>query len=161
MNEPENDEPKSKKWLKPFRSGLAAITTIAAIVIVIYGATAWIDFRVETKISDDAFIQKLSRNLRPFVIFDSNNSIVYDQGAMDYIDHIHADTAMIDGCPVVRKITVSPKQFLVTPPLLDCIDLKDHIYRPVRGQKFDWIYELTNENEFGPSVIRFRMEVLR
>jgi hypothetical protein len=137
------------------------IITVAGVVAAIYGLSAWIDYRVEALISDDRFVQKLSRNLRPFVIFDSRSSIIYDQGAMDQIDRIQVDTSRSEGNLVVRRIIVSPKHFLLSPPLLDCIDLTLNIYQPTRGQKFDWVYNLAEETISGPNVIRFRMEILR
>jgi len=162
MSDNHGTETRTSLIWKPVQTVITSIITIGAVVVAIYGLAAWIDSRVETLISDDNFIQKLSLNLRPFVIFDSNNSIVYDQGAMNYIDHIQVDTTSDQNLGlVVQRIVISPNRFLATPPLLDCIDIAEHVYRPTRGKKFDWVYDLAYAGSSGPSLIRFRLEILR
>ena len=46
-----------------------------AVVAAIYGASRFIDARVEKKISEDVFLKRIGASLRPVAIFDENGSV--------------------------------------------------------------------------------------
>jgi hypothetical protein len=122
---------------------------------------------VELKLSDENYMNKLISNLRPYVIFDQNESVIIDAGAMEYIDSIKVNgviTDLSDGRKVKRpkEIIISPKKFLALEPSLQSYD-EHYEIRQKRGQKFDIIYELVEGGVFmqESSQYRFRLEIIK
>lgn len=147
--------------MKTFASILSAIAALVAIILFVNWLNNHIDERVTQQTSSDEFINKLSENIKPYVLFNQNGTILYDGGAMKYIDSIKLDTTGSGTDVFVMKVTIKPKQFMKIVPFLECIDYPEHTFRSKRGNGFDIIYNLINANVAGLDEIRFRLEILK
>jgi len=125
-----------------------------------------INIVVEQKLNDEQYMSKVLSNLRPYVIFDQNESILIDGGAMAYIDSIKVNGEMqnlsVGEVKVPKEIIISPKKFLAPEPSLQSYDDSYEIHSK-RGHKFDIIYELRGTgyvmNE--STQYRFRIDIIR
>ena len=144
-----------------------ACGTVIAVVGGLFAIDSYIDSKIEDKLENPAFINKVAQSMRPSVIFDLNGSILSDMGAMQYIEDIKVDVKK----PLRYDIIISPKKFLSVAPILECLDEQPKMIIK-RGKKFDWIYELyepmriTAEGPEPPKGaelmgLRFRLEVIK
>lgn len=164
-----NDKPPGRlaRWLSSIiqtstGNVLKAIGVLFALGSMLFTIVYSIDRRVESRINDPVFIQKLAANLRPSAIFDASDSILADMGAMQYIEQIDVEPAD-DGA---FTIAVSPTDFLGVQPILESID-GNFVISAKRGPRFDWIFELrgvqaiVTEGSAIPETYRFRIELIR
>jgi hypothetical protein len=112
---------------------------IGAVVFLFaayHGFNAYLDSRIESRITDPAFMRELARNVRPSVLFDERGSILADLGAMRFIDSIEVSK----GTDEVWTITISLSEFLEVEPILEGVD-----------------------SQFAPerNILRFRLEIVR
>lgn len=153
-------------------SVLTILTTIGVIIVIvsgIYTLGQYVDNRIKHTVNDEQFIKKVASHVRPYVIFDENETIHVDGGAMQYLEKIEVEQ-------VVRKaeeqslpgfnIIITPKSHLAYAPLLETITPTMFYVTHKRGSHHQWIYELTAgwtvegpDGEKEPS--RFRLEILR
>jgi hypothetical protein len=79
------------------------------------------------------------------VIFDQNETVLTDGGAMQYIDEIKVSgeivTLSFGEVKRPKEIVISPKKFLTPEPSLQSFD-ESYEINAKRGRKFDVIYEL-------------------
>lgn len=141
------------------------IGVLAFLFAIFIHVNRSIDKKIETKLSDPEFLRKVANRVKlPFVIFDEDNSIVVDTGAMGIIDEICIKKADRNE---VSEIIVSPKKYLAVAPILESLDPKIEFQYPIKGDKFDFIYkrvEMANvwANTYAskPPKSRFRLQVI-
>ena len=145
---------------------MSAISFVGAIVVIVtayHGINNHIDDRIENKINDEKFLKKLSRSIRPSMVFDQNGRYLADMGAEEYIESIYV---VVGEYASQIKITLSSKVYLDIAPILVPLDGHFEI-NEVRGKKYDWEYELKHVDRvlLEPSVQitnhRFRIEIIR
>jgi len=141
------------------------IVGIFGILASIFAVNSYIDNQIENKLKAPEFISKVADEVKlPFVIFDENNSIIVDNGAMNIIDKIsinkkdHGD---------ISEIVITPKKYLAIAPILESLDPKIEFQDPIRGNKFDFIYKKaykavvwTNTYASTPPKSKFRIQVI-
>lgn len=123
------------------------------------------DKKIESKLKDPVFIRKMANEVRlPFVIFDEDNSVIVDTGAMTTIAKIAINKK--DG-KELSEIVITPKQYLAVAPILESLDPKIEFQDPVRGKEFDIVYKKvematvwTNTYATKPSKSKFRLQVI-
>jgi hypothetical protein len=143
--------------------GRDALTLIAAIGMV-WGLWAFVDWRIREVVTDQKYIQRVAAEVRPSVIFDNEGRIVADMGGLKYIETIEVlEKEMHYPGPVPTKILVRGKQFLAVPPILTSFSGVQVLPQVERGQKFDWIFNLSpGAFAGGPNVeYRFRLEIIQ
>jgi hypothetical protein len=124
-----------------------------------------IDKKVEEKFKDPVFINKLAEEIKfPFVIFDEDNSVVVDTGAMSIIEKITINKK--DG-KQISDIIITPKKYLAIAPILESLDPDIAFLDPIRGNKFDFIYKklevataFANTYTTKPPKSKFRIQVI-
>ncbi len=101
----------------------------------------------------------MSAEVSPECIFDTNGSIVVDEGAMKFIDGIEINKVQTTqpGFPLGITVTIHPSRYLSRAPILSGIQ-NVLSYTVERGPKFDWRY--TNLNGTIPLFRSFRLEIL-
>lgn len=149
-----------------------ALKYVAALLIVVFGIVGGFYFLhsyvvgvVEDRIKEPEFISKVAEEIRKSTaIFDQNESILIDDGAMKYIESI--EVRIGDGNEPDR-IVVSPNLHLQVAPLLESLDV-DFYIEAKRGEKFDWVYTLGSIQRMvlessadPPAQKRFRLEIIR
>jgi hypothetical protein len=145
---------------------LGVMITASALMFTIYiSLDSKIDKKVEEKFKDPVFINKLAEEIKfPFVIFDEDNSVVVDTGAMSIIEKITINKK--DG-KEISDIIITPKKYLAIAPILESLNPDIAFLDPIRGNKFDFIYKkLEVENAWAntyktkPPKSKFRIQVI-
>jgi hypothetical protein len=127
-----------------------------------HGLTSYLDARIESRIEDADFLQKLARHVRPSLVFDDKGSIIADIGAAQYIEEM----GVSKGPRNTLEIVVSPREFLGIEPVLEPLDDR-YAIRAERGTKYDWVFTLQGidaivaEGSGKPTRQRFRLELIR
>lgn len=137
------------------------IAVLAVMIMVYFTLDNKIDKKVEEKFKDQVFINKLAEEIKfPFVIFDEDNSVVVDAGAMSIIEKITIDKKG-------GSITVTPKKYLAIAPILESLNPAIIFQDPIRGNKFDFIYKRlevatawANTYTTKPPKSKFRIQVI-
>lgn len=151
---------KDSRPPKTFFSGvLVFLTAIGLIIAIVLGINELIDRRIE----NEQFIRKVAAHIRPYVIFDVNESILADGGAMQALEQIKVEIGTEDGTLPV-KIVVTPKYHLAHPPLIEKLGAGRFIHtpNPKRGVGHQWIYEFEVVHwEEDETPVCFRLEIIR
>jgi len=137
-----------------------AVIGIFLMLGSLYGIYSYIDWRIDQRINSPAFIHKIASNVRPSVVFNSEESIEIDLGAMQIIENIRVTPS--DDSRFPKTITISPKHYLAHAPFLSSLDKVEFHMQIERGKKFDWVYHLVLSSY--PDYIkktRFRLEILQ
>ena len=95
---------------------------------------------------------------RPFLIFDINKIVYYDNGANELLESIEANTIQ----PLSKyEIIITPKNILHSAPLLEPIDSYNFVVNSKRGKGFQWVYDLDIISYTDTTnVPRFKLEIL-
>ena len=138
-----------------------AISVMFGMVAALYAGISFIDNRIENKINNPGYIKKIVSSVRPAIIFDSKGSIVNDLGGMEYVDKI--EVIPHDGnAPIPKKVILTPKMYLATPPILTSIDSAQYLISAKRGKNIDWEYEFEiRGSNTGTDYLRFRLEIIK
>jgi hypothetical protein len=141
------------------------VGTVALTITIVLLIVGDVDKRVEQKIRDPEFIRKVALEIRlPTVIFDENDRILFDSGAMEYIEAIHINKHPEKG---LTDISITPKKFMPIPPILTPLTDGISFHDPIRVGKLDWQYKsevksvllLQGSGEKLP--MKFRLEVIK
>lgn len=159
------EKKKMTEQTKPLKSFLcivlAILTAIGTIIAIMLGVNELIDRRIE----DEQFIRKVAANIRPYVIFDVNESILVDGGAMQTLEQIKVEKGIKDGGNIFSvKIIVTPKYHLAHSPLIEKVGAGRIILtpNPIRGPGHQWIYEFEVIHwEEDKTPLCFRLEIVR
>lgn len=120
--------------------------SILLIIGAIWGFKGFILQEVNNITNNDAFLDDLASKINPYLIFDSNESYLYDGGALKYIDNIE----VIQGIhPRLDDSTISPVKIIVTAnrvfpfePQLSYLNGDGVIKKGKRGKQMIWIYNI-------------------
>lgn len=148
----------------------AVIGVIVGIIALMFGIfvrlNSSIEKKIENKLNDPEFIRKVADIVRlPFVIFDEDESIIIDTGAMNYIERIEVKKEQRQD---VSEIIVSPKKYMPVAPILESLNIEIEFDEPTRGQGFDLVYKTVDiatvfAKTYGsgrPPKRRFRLQVI-
>jgi hypothetical protein len=147
---------------KTISAFLTVVSAIGAAVSILFGILAFVDSRVKASIEEPSFISKLSRQLRPSVIFDEKSSVLADLGAMQHISDIRVATKA-DGAV---EVVVSPVEPFGIEPVLESLD-ETFVIKAERGNKYDWVFHLYPVQTLLVAEVpkverrRFRLELIR
>jgi hypothetical protein len=166
--------PKNSGSFKTFLMYVGAVLTSLSLIfglgIAVYNL---VDTRIEQAVNNEQFIRKVAANIRPYVIFDVNESILVDGGAMQYLEQIRVEitgetwkNAKPEKKDVYNlEIIVIPKSYLAHAPLIEPLSgLRDIIiYDGERSTGYQWTYEVLIRPPYGGDINtqKFRLEVLR
>ena len=139
---------------------LKAIAYIGGLVGAIYGFKRYVESLVTKKLESHETIDKVSRLIRPSVIFDNKGIILADLGAMEYVKSI--DLSYDDKEPELPvTVEIKCKQFLALPPLLTSLDNYSYQEKATRDKELSWVFELEPMSYVSDAAnFRFRLEIL-
>ena len=136
-----------------------AFFAILAMIMVMTGFNAYIDHRIETTIKNPEYLRKIASHVRLAIIFNSNGSIINDQGGMQYIEKIEITPRTNSHIPI--KIILTPKQVLKSAPILTAVDPAMFDTKTERGKNSNWVYTLEIKgSNFPMESCRFRLEII-
>jgi hypothetical protein len=134
------------------------IAPLAALAGLFWG----LDWLIERKLSSEDTLRRIAEHARPSLIFNANESIVADMGALPFVDpkDIRVTKHGPEGLP--SHIHIGFVHACRTPPiltpLLDVVDIATE-----RGKGLDWEFDLAwSQFREGKPVadIRFRLEIV-
>jgi hypothetical protein len=158
--------PKRSLWSQVLPI-LTAVGLVAGLIAGIYAAVSFIDFRIREQIRQPPFLQELARATRPTAVFDVQGSVIFDMGAMAYIDAIEIDTIRADDEFLWNfQIVIEPNVLLENQPILEPLDLP-YLVKGERGPMYEWHFTLIIGGVMGwpgdPEFLarqRFRIEII-
>lgn len=133
-------------------------------VIVMFGAAFtlinFIDWRVDIRINDSEYIEKVASQIRPGLVFNSRGTILYDLGGLKYIEDIEVVPSGGDWV-APKQIIIKPKAFLSQAPILTALDSVFIKVTPRRGTGIEWVYDIEQSGQLGGhDIMRFRLEIV-
>ncbi len=108
---------------------------IVAIITIFVAVDGYIDTKVERKITDTTYISKLSKQLRPFLIFDENGVVQYDHGAESKIKDINVDFDK-------ESIVIETSEFMQLAPFIIAVGSETFSFEPERIDNKKWKYAM-------------------
>lgn len=120
---------------------------------------------VDKRINEPEYIQRISEQIRPFVILNWDGVVLADGGALKYIDSLSIlDKSPWGNCFLPRKILIKPKEFMQNEPIVQCLSPEALSIRIKRIPTISWLV-IIDEPIVGPMVdscdMRFRIELIR
>jgi hypothetical protein len=128
-----------EKFVYEYWNSLKFLAVLVTIIIAYFGIDQYLDSKIESKITDDSYVSALSKTLRPFLVFSNDGIIVYDHGALNFIDSIkvkHTENRWAD------TIFIYTKSLLREAPLLQFIGVYLYSYEAKRIANFCWAYDM-------------------
>lgn len=132
---------KIEKFFSEYKNTITVISGILIVIGFFIGADNYISNEIEKKITDETYINKLARVLRPFVIFDKKGVIQYDHGGERYIEKIEVQKKKDGG---FESIIITTKEFLQNPPILIYIGYDNYAYTSERIDTYKWKFKLSS-----------------
>jgi len=132
---------KIESFFTEYKNTITVISGLLIVLSFFMVATNYINNEIENKITDETYINKLSKILRPFAIFDINGVIQYDHGAENYIENIEV-TKQDNGD--ISAIKVSSKVFLQTPPITNYTGHENYAYVSERIDTHIWLFNMSS-----------------
>ncbi|MEE9431548.1 MAG: hypothetical protein V3V16_10935 [Melioribacteraceae bacterium] len=132
-----------ESFFRDYKTTLSFTLTFIGLVIAYLTFDSYINTQIDNKIKDTEYIQKLSKTLRPFLIFENKGMISYDHGASKFVDSINVQYFPYDSTKGVnlgwpKEMIIYTNQFLATPPLLDYIGVFNFTYS-IKRNKNGWL----------------------
>jgi len=152
---------------------LIIILITITIIGTLYGLSIYIDNRITKIVTSREFSEKLAKDLRPYVIFDINGSILFDGGGMQYLEDVTIEPVQeasdTDQYPnYAKRIIVSPRENLSYPPIVTVLTMHYFIKPGIkRGKKYQWIYEcvpliIPKDGSIAyEGTLQFRLEIVK
>ena len=131
---------KIERFFSEYKNTITIISGILIVIGFFICADNYISNEIEKKITDETYINKLARVLRPFVIFDKKGVIQYDHGGEHYIEKIDIQKKE-DGD--FESIIITTKEFLQNPPILIYIGYDNYAYTSERIDTYKWKFKLS------------------
>lgn len=138
-----------------------AFLGILAIIGTVFGLDAYVNHKIDRRVSDEAYLKRLAERIRPSVIFDANESIIYDGGGMRHLESLTVQAGSETNDPPFT-IVVTPKKHLAYAPLIDALGVNAFSVDSSRGRGNEWIVTLGGSgfmHSQRPPV--FRLEILQ
>ena len=137
---------KIEEFFSEYKNTITVISGILIVVGFFIGAANYISNEIEKKITDQTYISKLARVLRPFVIYkiiDKKAVMQYDHGGERYIENFEVQ---IKKERDLESIIITTKEFLQNPPILIYIGYDNYAYNSERIGTYKWKFNLSSYN---------------
>ncbi len=131
---------KIEQFFSEYKNTITVISGILIVISFFIAADNYINNAIEKKITDETYINRLARVLRPFAIFDKEGVIQYDHGGERYIEDIDPQKNK-DG--EFESIIITTKEFLQNPPILIYIGYDNYAYTSERIDTYKWKFKLS------------------
>src|SRR6185503_14624595 len=150
------EESKGRVWTAA-KTTATAVTILGGLAAALFGVVTFVDNRVDKRLADPLVLRKIAAEVRPALIFDSQNRILADQGGLEYIAEVKFTPGTDDRHPAT--LVVTPRAFLPVAPLLESLDVEGYQITAERGPGIAWVYTMQSNRflESGVSVERFRL----
>ncbi|MBN2103788.1 hypothetical protein JW835_07085 [bacterium] len=137
------------KLIDIFKVPISFVLAVFAIIGGLIVFDDYIDNQIDRKINNLEYIEKISLNIRPFLLFDHSGKIKYDHGAVQYIDSlivkktgINKLNEHVDGFEPDFNVSVYFNTLFTTAPLLEYIGSSGSYIKPIQGENKIWHYSI-------------------
>lgn len=130
-----------------------------SVVAIVYSIQTYVDWRIETQLSDPATLRRIAAAAKPEIILDGKGSIIADMGGMDYLADIKT-VPWQQHANMIKTIILTPKKYMAIPPLVSSIDATALRTTSTRGVKLDWRIEIEYDSFEPEGLNRIRVEML-
>jgi len=132
------------------------IGSFAAVSVLVWYSANWLQDRVDqavaAKLTDEKVLRQIAEQVRPALIFNSNEAIIENMGAVPFIadngNGIHI-TKESDGWP--RHIHIDFVKQFSNPPILNSM-YEVTVITPKRGKGFSWDFDVSDVLEHGQGI---------
>jgi len=119
------------------------ISVLTVFIGALFGIHSYVGNLINSKINSPEVIEELSLKLRPFLMFNTDNQILYNKGAFDeYIKNISFEDVK-NGIP--KNIIIETKIHLQIAPMLECLTYNCYA-EPKRDKENRWNYQLISKS---------------
>ena len=114
---------------------LGLVGVIATILALFITADSYLDSKIEQKITDTAYIKKLSNQLRPFLIFNDQGVVTFDHGAYEKIKNIDVNLKN-------KNIIIETTEYLQNAPFIIKFGADTYSFEVERIGSKKWRYNM-------------------
>ncbi|MBU0965224.1 MAG: hypothetical protein KKA54_02475 [Proteobacteria bacterium] len=129
---------KIESFFTEYKNTITILSGLFVVCGFFIAATDYINSQIEKKITEDTYINKLSKELRPFSIFDVNGVMQYDHGGEKYIEKMEVVHGSQDD---IKSVKIYSKIFLQNAPILNYTGLDTYAYKSHRVDTHVWEYK--------------------
>ena len=130
---------KIENFFTEYWNTLKFLTVVGTVILAFFALDQYLDEKIENKITDDSYISELSKTLRPFLVFNNEGIILYDHGALNFVDSIHVKHTSGNWADTIYIYT---KSLLQEAPLLQFIGAYLYSYEAKRTSNFCWAFDM-------------------
>jgi len=113
------------------------ITLVATLLGAFITFDNYINNQIEEKITDSNYINRLSKSLRPFLVFNDQGVVLYDHGADEFIEKINIDNQK-------NTVTIEFKKFFQNAALLTVASAAtQYLVKTERKRDNVWVFHLS------------------
>lgn len=143
---------------------LKGVVVVLGLLLTLWALQSHLESTIRGIVNNEEFIRKVASHVRPYIIFDANEAIHVDGGAMQYLEDISVQKSKPWDTGAHLQIVITPKEHLSYAPLLDYLSSGRFILRPTpnRGRGHRWIYEfdVVHWEEDAGKPMLFRLEII-
>ena len=123
--------------------GLFSIIGVMIAILLQFNSS--INTKIEEKINDPNFVKKVASEIQlPFLIFDENERIIYDNNAYNLINSIKVEKQKEE----IVSITIYSKAFMQIPPIIENMNFHLDFDEPKRVNQIDWRFKVNKETAY-------------
>lgn len=129
---------KIESFFAEYKNTITIISGLFIVCSFFIAATDYINSRIEKKITDETYINKLSEELRPFSVFDVKGVMQYDHGGEKYLKKIEVIGEKLGE---IKSVRIHTKTFLQNAPILNYTGMKTYAVKSHRVDSYIWEYK--------------------
>jgi hypothetical protein len=142
---------------------------VVALITVAAACFQFVDWRVNSTVSNPDFMAQLAKRARPSMVFNSEGVILSDTGARSLLEGTpEVDTTSNRPAGYDVRITIRPKEMIVGEPILESLDLSNVSVtaRRISGTAWEILVAYRFDvitNEYQPANLsppRYRLELV-
>lgn len=143
------------------RLSVGIFVTLIAIIGGTFGIWQFIDWRIDQVVKSDDYIEDIALKVRPFLIFDAEETIHDDKGAGEYITNISVILDSSKNYP--KKILINPKKHLPNAPIIEALgsEIVDFYSKRGKGNQWQFDVDLTASLDSIKNPPKFRLEIIK
>lgn len=160
----ENNKNAIERFFTQYWNTFKFLLSVFTIILIYIGVDDYINNKIDKKLHDEAYLKRVSKSLRPFLIFNQYGNFLYDHGASQYIDSLVVFPPILKlETNEVFVIGVFPKDYLAFQPLLENLSAIEMVIKPNQIENKSWAYkvQILSGLQPKPEVVLFRLEILR
>ena len=131
----QSTRPRSRGRGQSIDRPLGLLATILALSTAYLAILEW---RVDQKLKDPAFLKEVAHRVRPALVFNAEGTVIADSGALQFLEESpKVELAKPNEGFRVAEITLKPKT-AISEPILESLDISNVSVLAKRGTGLTW-----------------------